>query len=153
MTCFLGVTNFDKPNLQGTGSLSPWGDLDDHLAMHRNTAERSISLSRSPETIEDVDCDLPEMPTRFAASDVLDLKKTEDKQLRISDHRRGPRYLQGTTSLATGNLERNPSGMHLHTLDSSTSLCRSSEVPREAKIEYEVSVLHLKTVKLDDQRL
>lgn len=115
--------------------------------MHRDTAKRPISLSRSPETIEDVDYVSLETcidPPRFSASDVFDLRKTEDKQ------RRGP---QGTTSLTTVNPESNHSGMHLHTLDNSTPLCRSSEAPCEGKMEYWVSVLHLKIMKLDDQRL
>lgn len=145
----LGVTHFDKSNSQGTTSLFPLGDLDDHLAIHRDNAECSSSPLWLPKPIEYADHNYSKTcidPIRFSASDVL-------KQLDISDHRRGPQYLQGTSSLATGSLESNPSGMHLHTFDSSTPLCRSSEVPRETKVEYRVSVLHLKTVKLDDQLL
>ena len=101
MTCFLGVTNFDKPTSQGATSTDPSGDPHDHLAVHCDTAERSISPSRSPGTIEDVNCDPPEMcidSTRFSASDVLDLKKTEDKRLGISEHGSGPPFSQGTNS-------------------------------------------------------
>ena len=156
MTCFLGVTNFDKPTSQGATSTDPSGDPHDHLAVHCDTAERSISPSRSPGTIEDVNCDPPEMcidSTRFSASDVLDLKKTEDKRLGISEHGSGPPFSQGTTSPTSYNVESNPSGVHIHTLDGSTPLCRSSGVPRETEVQYRISVSRLKPVKLDDQRL